>query len=459
MFCFHVSGKGLVLLTVDVCAFHLEKGRGRNNENRPIRYRQGRGYHLSRKSLVAMLLVTSLIAVFHFHATISFIADENSRLEQATITMPSRSNSSSSSSRAELFAAIQSLSNEDKRALLKELLEDDSTVFQNEPKTEEHAIEKMRGNAKHSSADLVWALESLPAEEREEIINEVNGNEYQYRLSCPNYEDTVDILKAGPKNSSRSVIIGYHVGMINNWRDIVKDQLNTLFQCGLGSVADHMYISYSNNNTAGVELRELESILDKYTFARDATILHSHHQPIEGVAINSLHEECTKRVHSSNSDTVAFYFHTKGSSHYTPDWKSTMDKMWTYSHALYWRKYMEYFTIERPYLCMKQIFDNGKFGCGVQFHAEVNGNWPPSHYAGNFWATSCRHLSFLEPLTFYPQDYKEKRHDAEMYIANHTSDYFVSLNELNETRSNLYENLVYPGYFSEYAKIWHPDWM
>ncbi|KAL7435916.1 hypothetical protein ACHAXH_004616 [Discostella pseudostelligera] len=51
---------------------------------------------------------------------------------------------------------------------------------------------------------LTSALGSLTAEETENIINTVNGNEYQYRLSCPNYEDTADILKAAPGNTSRT---------------------------------------------------------------------------------------------------------------------------------------------------------------------------------------------------------------------------------------------------------------
>ena len=293
----------------------------------------------------------------------------------------------------------------------------------------------------------------LPAEDREDIINAANGKEYPYRLSCPNLEDTADILKAAPGNASRSVIIGYHVGMLNNWRKIVKDQLNTLFQCGLGAVADHMYISYSNNSTAGEELDQLKAILNQYSFARDATILFNEHQPIEGVAINSLHEECTQRVQSMDSpqsDTIAFYFHTKGNSVYDPDWES-IDVWYSYIYSLYWRKYMEYFTIERPYLCMKQIFDNGKNVCGVLFDED--------HFSGNFWATSCRYLSSLDPLAFYPFEDESKRHDAEMYIADDTNDYFVSLHQMNETRKDLYRFLADPKYFSDYSKVWHPAWV
>jgi hypothetical protein len=368
--------------------------------------------------------------------------------------------------RADLLRmAIQSLPLPKKRALLQQVLEDDPQILQNgnNPQGEIHPTPCLmtdpvtkeflwNNDSSTDNAYLIPALESLTAEKREDIINAVYGKEYRYRLTCPNYEDTADILKAAPGNASRSVILGYHIGMLYNWREIVKDQLNTLFQCGLGAVADHMFISYSNNSTVEEELHELKSILNKYSFARDATILYNDRQPIEGVAINSLHEECTLRVQSMkspHSDTIAYYFHTKGSSKYSPDWESFINEPRNYSHSLYWRKYMEYFTIERPYLCMKQVFDDGKYGCGVKFHDEGI-----PHYSGNFWATSCRYLSSIEPLTFFPLNDEVRRFDAENYISNKNSEHFGSLSQV---KWDLYVSLVHPRYFSEYSKVWHPE--
>jgi len=268
-------------------------------------------------------------------------------------------------------------------------------------------------------------------------------------LTCPNFSETADILNVG--NSSRSVILGYHVGMINNWKEVLRDQMHTLFQCGLGLVADRMFISYSNNITSEVELRDLEAILNQYTFTRNATILYSANQPIEGVAINSLHEECTNRQRqridlkvNTSGDTVAFYFHTKGSSHFHSDWKTKLNEPWKYSNVLYWRKYMEYFTIERPHICMKKIFDEGKVGCGVHLL---------DFYAGNFWATSCRYLSSLEPLTFYPIHDGARRYTAEAYLTLGLKDRkkFASL---SEPHLDLYNNMILPENFSDYSLRW-----
>ena len=426
------------------------------------------GVHRALSLWWYLLPVGSILLVLKFYWDLGKYANDFIRFgeeyRQAQIVNPNYGGggASSSSSREALFVAIQSLSKDDMRALLYQVLEHNPLIVQIEksnplqavpctpcPMTEQ-AAEELRRN---DTTDLISAFELLPAEDREDIINAANGKEYPYRLSCPNFVDTADILKAAPGNASRSVIIGYHVGMLNNWRKIVKDQLNTLFHCGLGAVADHMYISYSNNSTAGEELDQLKAILNQYSFARDATILFNENQPIEGVAINSLHEECTQRVQSMDSpqsDTVAFYFHSKGNSVYDPDWES-IDVWYSYIYSLYWRKYMEYFTIERPYLCMKQIFDNGKNVCGVLFDED--------HFSGNFWATSCRYLSSLDPLAFYPFEDESKRHDAEMYIADDTNDYFVSLHQMNETRKDLYRFLADPKYFSDYSKVWHPAWV
>jgi len=374
------------------------------------------------------------------------------RDEEDMMIMQKKKNSTIS--RAELRVFIQSLTKEDKQALLRDILEDDPhmVVTTNQHHVTREELQMSNNSNNISSTDnMISAFGSLTAEEREAIINTVNGKEYPYRLTCPNYEDTADILTAAPGNASRSVIVGYHIGMLKNWRVVVKDQLNTLFQCGLGSVLDHMFISYSNNSTVDDELQELKSILNQFSFARDATVLYNEFQPIEGLAINLLHEDCTKRNASSSphSDTVAFYFHTKGTSRFTSDWESRMDMPWEYTHVMYWRKYMEYFTIERPYLCMKQILDNGKFTCGT--HAYHLG-----FYGGNFWAASCRYLSSLDPLNFFPANDTMRRYDAEQnfvkFPRNNENDKFISI---DETPVSFYEQLLPPRNYSDYSQKWH----
>ena len=55
----------------------------------------------------------------------------------------------------------------------------------------------------------------------------------------------------GPKTGKRpnfnfTVAIAFHVGMVNNWKHIVEDQITTLKRCDLLDIVDRFLFSYSN---------------------------------------------------------------------------------------------------------------------------------------------------------------------------------------------------------------------
>jgi hypothetical protein len=315
-------------------------------------------------------------------------------------------------------------------------------------------------------ADVVLrALHALSAAEEDAVWDALHGREFHYRLACPDHtlNDTVQLLQ----ETNTSVIVGYHIGMMNNWRQIVRDQLYTLHACGVGTrLADHLYISYSNNATLTDELDELYAMLHRYEFAVRTTILYSSGQPVEGAAINAIHQECQRRhgirIHPTDplddndrgGDTVAFYFHTKGSSRYTADWRDHMTDGFQYPTALYWRKYMEYFTIERPQICLHQIVRNQKYACAVY--------WLPRRqfYGGNFWVASGRYLATLPPLTIYDMSESQYRWNAEGWITetyrmNNTfapmADRFVTL---HDPPAGLYQYLIQPHVYSDFTRRW-----
>jgi hypothetical protein len=69
---------------------------------------------------------------------------------------------------------------------------------------------------------------------------------------------------------------------------------------------------------------------------------------------------------------------------------------------------MEYFTLERPQLCLHAILNNGTAACGVNFL-----DYPP-HFSGNFWVASCEYLASLTPLNMTSNNLGYT--DAEMWI-------------------------------------------
>jgi hypothetical protein len=297
-----------------------------------------------------------------------------------------------------------------------------------------------------SSLELETALMQLSAEEEDALFQKLHSQEWPYRLTCPH----VPSLDGAKKYS---VIVGYHVGMMNNWRLIVKDQLHTLHNCGLGEALTHFYITYSNNNTHNT-LEELQSMVGRYPFTQQATFQFSPGQPVEGTAINAIHSHCRAKEQTlPEKEIVVFYFHTKGSSRYADNWQN---KSRSYKQVLHWRKYMEYFTIERPQICIDHIINEKKYGCGVYW---VN---RAKFYGGNFWAAPCSYLTTLPPLDIFTPDRKEKRFMAEGWISeelrfgNHSPafsdwDRFAKLHNPNK---GLYKSVISPHEYADYFHRW-----
>ena len=212
----------------------------------------------------------------------------------------------------------------------------------------------------------------------------------EYQLACSQYPFTV-----GAQNYT--VIVGYHVGMMNNWRNIVHDQLFTMDRCGLGNVLSVMYVTFSNNNSNNTG-RDLRQILGHYAFGHKARIrANIGLQPVEGLALNTIHSHCTsqgdERVTSSGqSEIVVFYMNTLGSSRWTQGWENLPERTRGYRQKLAWRKYLEHFTIERPQLCIDILLQGGSYTCGVHWIRHM------FLYAGNIWASKCSYLKTLESI-------------------------------------------------------------
>ena len=103
--------------------------------------------------------------------------------------------------------------------------------------------------------------------------------------------------------------------------------------------------------------------------------------------MNAIHDTCQNK----NASNAILYFH-KGASHYEPNWRNKTTQVWTYVYTLRWQKYMEYFLLERPSLCLTAL-SHGATSCGVELHES-----PGTHYSGNFWTTTCDFIKQLPPF-------------------------------------------------------------
>jgi hypothetical protein len=102
----------------------------------------------------------------------------------------------------------------------------------------------------------------------------------------------------------------------------------------------------------------------------------------EVVTQQALYEWC-----SSRPNAIAAYVHDKGSRISATDNPKRFFQHWD------WRRLHEFFILERPEECLKQLLSGGFDACGVNFSPR-----PWRHYSGNFWWARCSHINELEPI-------------------------------------------------------------
>jgi hypothetical protein len=150
--------------------------------------------------------------------------------------------------------------------------------------------------------------------------------EFPYPKACHYWQQVDDKGK-----ETYDVSLFYHVGMINNWKSVVYDQLQTLEKCGLGYIASTLTVSYHLPSTNS-SVNELHELVLQFPFSSHLNIsyIQATSVPWEQRAIQAISHHClssiakdTKGEESKipNDRRLIFYFHNKGVSHYTDDWK------------------------------------------------------------------------------------------------------------------------------------------
>ena len=266
----------------------------------------------------------------------------------------------------------------------------------NDPKSTQRKTAALRNNGNAAADDLSFGPDEFP-----------------YPLTCDKdalsaFLHNANLIdnKTGEKKISINLI--YHIGQVGNWREVVTDQMNSLIKCGLLDAADNLYLTDSNGDGLCPVQDLMYQLLGGENLHKIKSIEESTQMPWEAPAMNMMLRHCSSSP--SPKEEVVFYFHNKGTSRWSEDWKSKMDVPESYAYSLYWRKYLEYFTIERPQLCLEQLLLGGYTSCGPNWRAGNMDNFKgrevpkgkhliSNHYSGNFWSATCEHINHLEPMT------------------------------------------------------------
>ena len=203
--------------------------------------------------------------------------------------------------------------------------------------------------------------------------------------------------------TSYDVSLFYHVGIMGNWRDIMQEQFSILERCGLGYMAGQITLSYSNpseDNTVTSTIQLLNDVLKQYpfTFRLNVTLINASPEiPYERPILEAMTKSCRRSIQddsSRNKTSIVFYFHNKGGSKYVEP--SDTEEYKTYLNIYHWRRYMEWFLLERPTLCIRAILNHGTQTCGVNLQMQ-----PSMHYSGtshgliNFYFFLCAFVCFI----------------------------------------------------------------
>jgi len=275
---------------------------------------------------------------------------------------------------------------------------------------------------------------SIPA-----ILLKPAQQQYKYNRENPWFDKTCSFeLSTAPDGLgiSYEISLYYHIGMLKNWREIVLDQLDTLERCGLGYMASDMTISYSNpfpNTTEEEAIEEIEQLLNRYNFASrlssNVTFMNAGQViPYERPIMEHMSTSCRRFINNhKNMTRIVFYFHNKGCSRYSED--NETDASYRYQTIFYWRKFLEYFLLERPALCTRAILNYGTMTCGANAVTLVEQKWNLKHYSGNFWSASCNYIADLPVKDAWPIRYSPpyfKYIAAELWIGNYTGGSFAN---------------------------------
>lgn len=186
--------------------------------------------------------------------------------------------------------------------------------------------------------------------------------------ACIKYDD---LIKHYPLSSApRKIYVFFHMCNIGSYKQIIREQMESLITSGLYDIADGLFYSCSCTEC----VKDLQTLLQPYPKMQrlpiDVNTRHHENDTINYIIEFSKH----------NPDSNILYIHSKGVSN-----KSTSQT--------YWRNIMMYYMVSNWKSCV-DLLQRGFLTVGIMY----NPCRIIKHYSGNFWWASASYLSQLKPI-------------------------------------------------------------
>jgi len=230
-------------------------------------------------------------------------------------------------------------------------------------------------------------------------------NEYKYPSLCNNlpefsnfFKTTSDELNFNINNYifKHKAVCFLHICNLDDYKgyDIFLDQLKYIKSSGLYDNLDYIFVTMLGN---------YKNLTCDY---KVKLIYYSKN-------INEWEFPNMKRIYyfskNVNENIKILQIHTKG----------VLNK----PYSTEWRKYLEYFLIEKYDLCINNLNNYNCIGVNQQFYFDKENKYR-NHFSGNFWWTKSDYVKRLPPIDF----------NTDRYITEH---WLIGNLELNDYRYNL----------------------
>ena len=186
-------------------------------------------------------------------------------------------------------------------------------------------------------------------------------------------------------------VIGFiHIYAVNNYKEIVDNQVKLIFDSGLYQACDIIY--YAVIGKEGFEREEDYSLIqdEKYHLLHHSNDMTLH----ESFTLNGV-----RRIAKAlEYDFKLFYIHTKGVTRQ----KKSIEL---------WRMFLEYFTINCWLHCVDALNQADVAGVNRRIYGKRR-----VHFSGNFWWANSSYIRTLPELSLEGYGREPNRWDAEFWI-------------------------------------------
>lgn len=185
---------------------------------------------------------------------------------------------------------------------------------------------------------------------------------------------------------TKPIFIVYHVAVLGIWEQIVREQLDLLQSTGLGIESEKIFVQITGVANSA-QFQNVKYLFEGYSFSHK--IQFRYYKTLDFFEFPSIKQ--VQNLAKRYLNAKILYFHTKGVSHGLQNTK-TENGRWNaqqVANLKQWRKFMEYFTIEKWQDCLAVLehYDC----CGTDWLEA--GREKAKHFSGNFWWANASYIN------------------------------------------------------------------